>query len=238
MNWLLIAEIIYFVILVLVCLRIIYDTRSTTKTLAYLLLAIFVPFGGMLFYFSFGVNYRKRKMYSKKLLADDRMSSKLKEDIFRYSKYTFDQSGADVQSTRELAVMLVKDTHSPLTAGNEVKLLVNGEHKFPEVLSAIRQAKHHIHIEYYIFEDDGIGRAIADALIKKAEEGVTVRFIYDDFGSRSARKKIVPRLRAAGVAVFPFYKVIFIALANRLNYRNHRKIIVIDGSTGFVGGIN
>ena len=73
MNWLLIAEIIYFVILVLVCLRIVYDTRSTTKTLAYLLLAIFVPFGGMLFYFSFGINYRKRKMYSKKLIADDSM---------------------------------------------------------------------------------------------------------------------------------------------------------------------
>ena len=238
MNWLLILEIVYFIILVLVCLRIVYDTRSTTKTLAYLLLAIFVPFGGMLFYFSFGTNYRKRKMYSKKLIADDSMSAKLKEDIYRYSKYTFDQSGADMQNTRELAVMLVKDGHSPLTAGNEVKLLVNGEHKFPEVLRAIREAKHHIHIEYYIYEDDKIGTAIADALIKKAEEGVTVRFIYDDFGSRSVRKKIVPRLKAAGVTAFSFYKVIFIALANRLNYRNHRKIIVIDGSTAFVGGIN
>ncbi len=238
MNWLLILEIIYFVILVLVCLRIIYDTRTNTKTLAYLLLAIFVPFGGMLFYFSFGINYRKRKIYTKKLIADESMSAKLKENIYRYSKYTFEQSGEDVQSTRELAVMLVKDSHSPLTAGNEVKLLVNGELKFPEVLSAIRQAKHHIHLEYYIYEDGEIGTAIADALIKKAEEGVAVRFIYDDFGSRSVRKKIVPRLKAAGVAVFPFYKVIFIALANRLNYRNHRKIIVIDGSTGFVGGIN
>src|SRR5690606_2064412 len=167
MNWLLIAEIIYFVILVLVCLRIVYDTRSTTKTLAYLLLAIFVPFGGMLFYFSFGINYRKRKMYSKKLIADDSMSAKLKEDIYRYSKYTFDQSGADVQSTRELAVMLVKDSLSPLTAGNEVKLLVNGERKFPEVLDAIRKAKNHIHIEYYIYEDDEIGSAMADALIQK-----------------------------------------------------------------------
>lgn len=238
MNWLLIAEIIYFVILVLVCLRIVYDTRSTTKTLAYLLLAIFVPFGGMLFYFSFGINYRKRKMYSKKLIADDSMSAKLKEDIYRYSKYTFDQSGADVQSTRELAVMLVKDSLSPLTAGNEVKLLVNGERKFPEVLDAIRKAKNHIHIEYYIYEDDEIGSAMADALIQKVKDGVTVRFIYDDFGSRGIRKKLVRRLKGAGVHAFPFHKIIFIALANRLNYRNHRKIIVIDGTTAFVGGIN
>lgn len=238
MNWLLIAEIIYFVILVLVCLRIIYDTRTTTKTLAYLLLAIFVPFAGMLFYFSFGINYRKRKMYTKKLVADDRMSAKLKEDIYRYSKHTFDEGGADVQNSRELAVMLVKDSLSPLTGSNEVKLLVNGEYKFPEVLNAIREARHHIHIEYYIYEDDEIGSAIADALIQKAKEGVTVRFIYDDFGSRSIRKKLVRRLKEAGVHAFPFYRIIFIALANRLNYRNHRKIIVVDGTTAFVGGIN
>ena len=238
MNWLLLLEIVYLIILVLVCLRIIYDTRSTTKTLAYLLFAIFVPFAGMLFYFSFGINYRKRKMYSKKLIADDSMSAKLKEDTYRYSKNIFDQSGADVQSSRELAVMLVKDSQSPLTDGNEVKLLVNGEQKFSEVLSAIRLAKHHIHIEYYIYEDDEIGSAIADALIQKAKEGVRVRFIYDDFGSRSIRKKIVARLREGGVSAFPFYKIIFIAFANRLNYRNHRKIIVIDGCTAFVGGIN
>ncbi|WP_152270397.1 cardiolipin synthase [Agriterribacter humi] len=238
MNWLLIFEIIYLVILLLVCLRIIYDTRSTTKTLAYLLLAIFVPFAGMLFYFSFGINYRKRKMYSKKIIADDDLSGKLREDIFKYSKHTFDHSDPEVQSNRELAIMLVKDSFSPLTANNEVKLLVNGEYKFPEVLSAIRQAKHHIHIEYYIYEDDEIGCAIADALIQKVKEGVAVRFIYDDFGSRTIRKKLIPRLKEAGVHAFPFYRIIFIALANRLNYRNHRKIIVIDGSTAFVGGIN
>src|SRR5690606_26582820 len=148
------------------------------------------------------------------------------------------QSGADVQSTRELAVMLVKDSLSPLTAGNEVKLLVNGEHKFPEVLDAIRKAKNHIHIEYYIYEDGEIGSAMADALMQKVKGGVTVRFIYDDFGSRGIRKKLVRRLKEAGVQAFPFHKIIFIALANRLNYRNHRKIIVIDGTTAFVGGIN
>ncbi|HRP58137.1 cardiolipin synthase [Agriterribacter sp.] len=238
MNWLLIAEIVYFIILVMVCLRIIYDTRSTTKTLAYLLLAIFVPFGGMLFYFSFGINYRKRKMYSKKLTADDDLSAKLREDVFRYSKHTFEHSDPEVQSNRELALMLVKDSLSPLTAGNEVKLLVNGEQKFPEVLDAIQRARNHIHIEYYIYEDDKTGNAIADALIRKAGEGVTVRFIYDDFGSRAIRKKLVRRLKAAGVHAFPFHKILFIALANRLNYRNHRKIIVIDGGTAFVGGIN
>lgn len=177
-------------------------------------------------------------MYSKKLLADDQMSAELEDNIYRYSKSVFDRSGSDIKSNKELAVMLVKDSHSPLTAGNKVKLLINGEQKFPEVLEAIRNAKHHIHLEYYIYENDGIGSAVADALIQKVKEGITVRFIYDDFGSSSIRKNIIPRLRKGGVFTLPFYKVKFVALANRLNYRNHRKIIVIDGITAFVGGIN
>ena len=238
MNWLLIYEIVYLVVLSLVCLRIIYDTRSTTKTLAYLLFAIFVPFGGMLFYFLFGINYRNKKMYSKKLFENKDLAEKLKEDLYKYSKQTFNQSDAAVQSNKELAYMLVKDTNSPLTANNSVKILVNGENKFPEVLEALSKAKNHIHIEYYIYEDGEIGREVEKLLIQKAKEGVTVRFIYDDFGSRSIRRNLVHRLKANDVKAFPFLKIYFIAFANRLNYRNHRKIIVVDGTTAFVGGIN
>ena len=224
--------------MILVCLRIVYDTRNNTKTLAYLLLVIFLPIIGILFYFSFGINYRKRKMYSKKLINDDNLAKKLKADIFQYSKNTFEQNNAEVKNSKELALMLLRDGTSPLTGNNSVKLLVNGENKFPEVLKALRTAKNHIHIEYYIFEDDEIGKAIEDILIQKAKEGVTVRFIYDDFGSRSIRRKLVKRLKNGGIKVFPFAKVIFIAFANRLNYRNHRKIIVVDGKTAFTGGIN
>ena len=195
MNWLLIYEIIYVLIVILVCLRIVYDTRNNTKTLAYLLLVIFLPIIGILFYFSFGINYRKRKIYSKKLINDDNLAKKLKADIFQYSKNTFEQNNAEVKNSKELALMLLRDGTSPLTGNNSVKLLVNGENKFPEVLKALRTAKNHIHIEYYIFEDDEIGKAIEDILIQKANEGVTVRFIYDDFGSRSIRRKLVKRLK-------------------------------------------
>jgi cardiolipin synthase A/B len=238
MNWLLFSEVVYIIVLILVCLRIIYDTRSTTKTLAYLLFAIFVPVAGIIFYFSFGINYRKRKMYSKKLIRDEGFAKQLRKSIFQYSKQTFEQSGATVRSNKELALMLLKDSMSPLTSQNDVKLLVNGENKFPEVLQAIKSAKKHIHIEYYIYEDDEIGRAIESLMVQKAKEGVDVRFIYDDFGSRSVRRKMVKRLKAGKVKAFPFQKITFIAMANRLNYRNHRKIIVVDGWIGFVGGIN
>lgn len=134
--------------------------------------------------------------------------------------------------------MLLTESTSPLTSDNEVTLLLNGENKFPELIRALKAAKQHIHIEYYIVEDDETGKEIESVLIQKAGEGVQVRFIYDDYGSRSIRKTLVPRLRNAGIKAYPFFKVRFITLANRLNYRNHRKIVVIDGKTGFLGGIN
>lgn len=237
-DWIVIGEVIYVLILIFVCLRIISDTTSTTKTLAYLLFAVFVPFFGIGFYFFFGINYRNRKMYSKKLFENADMAKRLREELYHYSRQIFNENDAALQGNKELAYMLLKDSMSPLTSNNSVKLLVNGENKFPEVLKALSEAKNHIHIEYYIYEDDEIGTAIGDLLIKKAQEGVAVRFIYDDFGSSSIRKKFVSSLNANGVKAFPFFKINFISFANRINYRNHRKIIVIDGKTAFVGGIN
>lgn len=238
MNWLLLAVVAYILIVILVCLRIIYDTKSTTKSLAYLLFALFAPIVGIIFYFFFGVNYRNRKMYSKKLYENDELAAKFREELLHSSQQTYQENNPVVTSNKELAIMVLKDSMSPLTAKNAVKLLLNGENKFPEVLDAIRNAKDHIHIEYYIYEDDEIGRTIADALIQKAKEGIAVRLIYDDFGSRGIRKKLAPMLNENGVQAFPFLKVHFMPFANRLNYRNHRKIIVIDGVTAFVGGIN
>ncbi|MGB4850084.1 MAG: cardiolipin synthase [Saprospiraceae bacterium] len=237
-HGLIIDEIIYILVVILVCIRIIYDTHANTKALAYLLFVIFVPIIGIFVYFSFGVNYRKRKLYKKKLISDSILAKKVVEELYQESKRAFEEGGKLLQDNKELTVMLLKDTRSPLTMNNVVTLLKNGENKFPEVIRAIKEAKHHVHIEYYIYEDDDIGKAIEDALAEKAKEGVSVRFIYDDFGSRSIRRHLVPRLKAAGVKTIPFYRVRLWAFANRLNYRNHRKIVVIDGTIGFVGGIN
>ncbi|HSB93389.1 MAG TPA: phospholipase D-like domain-containing protein, partial [Flavitalea sp.] len=238
MNWLLVAEIVYIIVVVLVCMWIIYETRSTTKAICYLLIVIFLPIIGMFFYFSFGTNYRKRKIYNKKLIKDETIVTRVREKLLNYSKDQFLEGGEPVARFKELGYMLARDSSSILTSGNRVTLLLNGEQKFEEVLRCISEAKSHIHIEYYIYEDDEIGRAIERLLVKKASEGVSVRFIYDDFGSRPIRRKLVRRLKKGGVSAFPFHKVLLWAFANRLNYRNHRKIIVIDGNIGFVGGVN
>ena len=240
MNWSgnFIIGFIYITILVLVCLRIIYETRGTNKALAYLLFAIFIPLIGIGFYMVFGINYWRKKLYDKKMSKDEDMLAQLKTDISLYAEESVQQQHLVDADNIELATMLIKDLHSPLTHKNSVKLLVNGEQKFPEVLKALQQAKHHIHLEYYIYEQDEIGTAIIELLIEKAREGIEVRFIYDDFGSPSIKKKIERRMRDAGVQVHPFHKVHFYLLANRINFRNHRKIIVVDGQIAFVGGIN
>jgi cardiolipin synthase len=171
-------------------------------------------------------------------MDDEKMLNRLKKEMEIYMRETISPLDLSADNNRELAVMLEKELRSPLTRRNKVKLLLNGEEKFPEVLEAIRNAKHHIHIEYYIYEWDEIGEQVAELLIQKANEGVKVRFIYDDFGSPNIKKKTEERMRKAGIEIYPFQKVHFYLLANRLNYRNHRKIIVIDGQIGFTGGIN
>ena len=237
-NWLTIAETLYVLAIIAVCVKIIYETRSSSKTLAYLLLTIFLPVLGAIIYFSVGLNYRKRKLYDKKIIKDTQLQLQIQERISLAYEKQIKEAAPSLKQFEKLAQLSIKNSWSPLAGENEVKLLINGEQKFVEVVAALKAATHHIHLEYYIFEDDYIGHLIKDILIEKARAGVQVRLIYDDFGSRSIRRDIIPELIEAGVEAFPFYRVLFLALANRLNYRNHRKIIVIDGHTAFTGGIN
>lgn len=218
-------------------LRVVNDTRSSVKALAYILFVIFVPFVGVIFYFSFGINYRKRKLYTKKIIKDEPLRQSLRGRMNAYSQRVSD-SGLVPKEYDNLVSYIRGAGSSPLTANNTVKLLINGEEKFPELLKALESATSHIHMEYYIFEDDITGNSVADLLIKKAREGVQVRFMYDDYGSHGLGRQFLDKLEDGGVQIAPFYRIIWYALANRLNYRNHRKIIIIDGEIGFVGGIN
>lgn len=152
MDYILILEIIYVIVLMLVSYRVIEDTQNTTKALAYLLLVIFVPIVGILIYFSFGVNYRIRKMYDKKLKTNENIQINLEKELISYSKDVLKEGDEAVQENKKLVNLILKDNLSPLTNNNNVKLLINGEEKFPDVLKCIAQAKEHIHIEYYILK--------------------------------------------------------------------------------------
>lgn len=121
---------------------------------------------------------------------------------------------------------------------NEVEIYTSGYDFFPSLLMEIGKAEHHIHIDTFIISDDPLGRIIADALIDKAKQGVEVRLIYDDVGSWRTPNSFFTRMRNEGIEVYAFMPVRFPAFTSRVNYRNHRKICVIDGEVGFIGGMN
>lgn len=235
-HWQSIGIIILYGITFLVAIKALLETRSTGKTLAYLLLLFFLPGIGVLVYLLIGVNRRVNRIYSRKWMSNVRLSERLQDYLRRENRQTLLEHSDLVTNKTGIARLLFRDSLSPLTPDNETVLLLNGEEKFPMMLDALKAAQHHIHLEYYIFEDTGIGREVMDVLKMKAGQGVEVRFIYDDFGSNDINRRFLREMRKAGVEVFPFYRVKL--LANRLNYRNHRKIVVIDGHTGFIGGIN
>jgi cardiolipin synthase len=238
--WIILVEVVYGLLLGFACLRIVFDTRSVSKIVAYLLFAIFVPIVGIVFYFSFGVNYRKRKIYDRKLKVDEGFKKQL-QGLFRDHNLEAEiNTDATLAKSERLIKMLAnkKLNRAFLLPDNDIKLLFNGEEKFPALFEDLRNAKHHIHIEYYIYDDDEVGNQLKDILLLKAREGVKIRFIYDDFGSRGIRKTIVRELRAAGIEAIPFNKINLLFIANRINYRNHRKIVIIDGLVAYTGGVN
>lgn len=234
----LVLEILYVLLIVLFFLHVIYNYKDTGKAFAYLLLIGFLPILGMVIYLALGISRRTHKMYNKKLVADQNMERRVDDFVQMSNDYVFESRAQDLGEQAKVARMLASEKYTPLLPGNKVKVLDNGEEAYPEMLQCLRQAKKHIHIEYYIIENGCVFDEMMQILLQKANEGVEVRVIYDDFGSKDIRKKYKKQLEKGGVEIYPFLKIYFVALANRINYRNHRKIIVIDGVTAFTGGIN
>lgn len=231
-------EILYLAGIFYLAGRIIMDTKNTSKTLAYLMLIVFLPVVGIIIYFVFGVNYRKNKFYTFKIERNEEIYNRIQKYIKETHYETLKNRSDELDNFITTINFLYHAGRSPLTQNNQVEVLVNGEEKFTKVFEVIQGARHHIHLEYYIYDNDDIGNKLADLLIKKSLEGVIIRFLYDDMGSGKIGKKLLKRLKEAGVETSPVNKITFRVLANRVNYRDHRKIIIIDGTEVFTGGIN
>lgn len=230
--------VMYFTLLATTLYTIITDRGDPLKTISWIIVMVLFPVIGFLLYMVFGRSYRKRKIFTKKLFASFAEHKKiLKAQLAEFS-ISGDHHREEVNRNRETITLLLNSSRSPVTVNNQVEVLHNATVTFDRILQQIKRAKVFVHLEYYIVKDDEIGNKIADLLIEKVRQGVEVRFIYDDVGSWGLSKKYVNRLRQAGVQIVPFMEVIFPLLTSRINNRNHRKIIVIDGDVGFTGGIN
>lgn len=232
------VSILYLLTVVFIAFLIILENRNPVKTISWILVLVLLPFVGIIIYLFFGQEYRKTKMYSRKGLKDlEKLRNLTLEQLDNLPKNQFRISDK-LYSKKRLMNLLLSNSNAILTNNNEIQILKNGEETFPEIFNAIEDAKHHIHLEYYIIENDKIGNYLRELLIRKAKEGVEVRLIFDDVGSWQLKRKFIRSMSDAGVMVDCFMKVRFPMLTSRVNYRNHRKILVIDGATAFVGGLN
>ncbi|MCF6332072.1 MAG: cardiolipin synthase [Draconibacterium sp.] len=221
-----------------VAIVIVLEKRSPYKTAAWILVLILLPIIGVFFYLFFGQEYRKRKLFSRKGIKSLGKIRKLSWQQLRNIDQTHLKISKKALEKENIIRLLLNNSNALLTTGNQLKILNNGEETFQAIFKAIQNAKHHIHLEYYIFSNDKIGTRLKSLLIEKCKEGVEVRIIIDDVGSWGLSKNFISGLKENGIEIYSFMEVRFPRLTSRVNFRNHRKIAIIDGKIGFTGGIN
>lgn len=222
---------IIYVFTILSCIIVILsENRNPIRSLAWVIALIFLPVVGLVFYAFFGRSLKGMHLISrhnKRKLFHNRSGKRV--DVNQLELSTPEKQ-------------LVKLTHNvsrfPLTLNNEVEIYTDGPSKFSNLKRDLLAARESILIQYYIFKDDEVGQEIAEILMKKAREGVVVKLIYDHVGSFSAKNKFFKKMKENGVDTHPFFRVTFPQLANRINWRNHRKIVVVDREIGYIGGMN
>ena len=230
MDWKVILFSIYQVFVILTIIHVVLDNRQPAKTMAWALVIWFVPVVGIVFYLFFGVNTRKERLISQRSL--DMLSKRSMLEFVEQRDLHLPEE------YKPIIDLFVSENFSLPFRDNEVKIHTDGYSFFHALLKEIASAKDHIHMDMYIFEDDALGNLVRDALVAKAREGVEVRLIYDDVGCWNVSNRFFERMREEGIEVAPFLPVRFPSFTSKVNYRNHRKIIVIDGRTGFIGGMN
>jgi len=232
------AYLLYTLIIAGIIIVVITDEKPPVKSLAWVMVLIFIPVAGVVLYFVFGQNFRKKKLFSRKGLEDFRQIERLRQDQLDYLENLSTIGQKPAYKKLHIMRLLLNNSKSILSRHNTITLLNNGKEKFAALIEELQKAEHHIHIEYYRFEYDALGKEIATLLAAKARAGVEVRLIMDHVGSWHFRKKHIRELTDAGVRVKRFMPVRFPLLTSKINYRNHRKIVVVDGEIGFVGGMN
>ena len=223
---------VIYILNFIVTLNLIFrERRNIQSTVAWVMLLNVVPAGGLLIYLIFGRRVSKKNMFKLKKEEDQILKSSL-EETYKTIKVE------NCIENKDMIYALTNLGDSSYTTNNKIELFVESQKHFNELLDSLRKAKDYIHIQFYIFKDDNIGQEIINILLEKASQGVEVRLLYDYVGSRSLSDKTINRLKKGGCKVGAFYPSFMKVVNFNLNYRNHRKIVVIDKEVGFIGGFN
>lgn len=222
--------ILYFAVIITTVFVVILDNRNPVKTMAWILVLFFLPVAGLVFYLFFGRSTRREHLISRKGYA--RLT---KRPMAEYQT----QVSLHAPIEKQTLMNFFSHVNGALPfGGNRTTVYIDGASMLADLIKELYRAKHHIHVEFYIFEDDAVGRLVRDVLIDKAREGVKVRVLHDDVGCWKVSHAFYEQMLCEGIEVMSFLKVRFPQFTGKVNYRNHRKIVVIDGKVGFVGGMN
>lgn len=223
-------RLVYLAVILFTIVIVLLDNRNPVKTMAWVLVLVFLPVVGLAFYFFFGRNTRKERLISKKGFS--RLSKR------PMAEYQAQEALGDFTGRNQLIPFFHRVSNALPFEGNDVQVFTDGYSMYQELFRRIAKAKHHIHLEFYIFEDDAVGCLLRDLLIDKAREGVSVRLLYDDVGCWDVNPMFYDEMLCEGIEVRSFLKVRFPQFTSKVNYRNHRKLAIIDGKVGFIGGMN
>ena len=235
-----ILMILYFLLIVTVVIVILVDTGDSGRKFAWLLIIAVLPLLGILLYFMFGINYRHHWIFNRrhqkyKELFEKETTPELNALLFGHS-----EEESVREDFRPLARLMSRKTYPTVTSGNDFEIITSGERKFELLCKDILEAKESIHIEYFHFGNDDGSRKIKDLLMQKAREGVKVRFLHENLANFPISSRYYSGMKKAGVEIIKFTnpRKHVLDFVTTLNYRNHRKILVIDGRIGYTGGMN
>ncbi|NEW05985.1 cardiolipin synthase [Paenibacillus sp. SYP-B3998] len=228
-----------FVINILLALTVVFlERRNVAATWSWLMVLLFIPILGFLLYVMLGQNLSRRKLYKWNRQMLERVKMITTEQRQQLTDGTLPYVDPMVSQYRDLIYLNVATNDSFLTQDNDVHIFTEGVSKFDDLIAKIDAAQTHIHIQYYIVKSDELGHRVIEALTRKAKMGLQVRFLYDDIGSRSLKEAFFREFVQAGGEVAAFFPSRIPFLNYRVNYRNHRKMVIIDGNIGYMGGFN
>ncbi|WP_343345208.1 cardiolipin synthase [Terrisporobacter petrolearius] len=244
--------VLFYILSIIISIKLILENRDPSKTLIWILIFMLFPVVGILAYAVLGRNIRKIKMNKACKMANNMKKENLLFNLDEMKELAQGQStmikegklpyGKNIDfRVLKIVSLLLNTGIFPFTINNNVEIYVDGNEKFKNLIKDIRNAKDHIHLEYFIIKDSEIGEKIKKELIDKAKSGIKIRIIYDDVGCWRFwfHRKFFNEMRTYGIEIVPYLKgKITIPIGGQLNYRNHRKIVVIDGKIGYTGGIN
>lgn len=232
-----IFENLAYINLIFAVIIVFFQRKDSKSVWAWLLVLYFIPVLGFVFYLLSGTDMHKKKIFRTKEI-EDRLGEAIRNQKMIITEKELSGSYPGVAEYSDLVLYELQTAGAILSDDNDVRFLVDGRDKFEALLEDLRGAKHSIHIQYYIIKDDEVFAAIKEVLIQKAGQGVEVRILFDAMGCRSMKKREWKRLNSLGIETAEFFPALLGKLQLRINYRNHRKIVVIDGKIGYTGGFN